>query len=155
MIQKPYACFGYVILRNTDPAGYVCNVQTLSASNTVQFLTKGHMVAKNKETGEVLDEYFPGTFLTEWKDRLAEVTAMEETVLFCLTPELNRGYIPDVTPIILQTGESNFFEAGTKFFLCQGTAEVNGAEFTGPCQIGFRGPQELKTKTDVYGMVIK
>ncbi len=155
MIQKPYSCFGYIVLQNTVPQGYVCDVQTLAISRAIQFLTKGHMIAKSKETGEVLDEYFPGAFLTDWVDGLAEVTAVEETVLFCLTPELNRGYIPDVTPIILQADEANSFEAGTRFFLCEGVVEINGAEFIGPCQVKFNGPQTLKAKTDVYGVIAK
>ena len=144
-----------MILENTHPKDTMYDVQTAAESGTVLFVTKGRMVVRDKETKEMLDEYVPGAFLTEWKDGLSEVASVEETVLFCLTPKLNRGYIPEVAPVILQDNEADFFEAGTKFFLCQGTAEVNGAEFTGPCQIGFKGTQSLKAKTEVYGLIVK
>lgn len=155
MLYKPCACFGYVLFQNEYPKGSVYDVQTSAISETVLFLTKGHFVFKNKETGEVLSEHFPGEFAYDWVDNITEATAVEESVLFCLTPKVNRGYIPEVAPIVLQIGDTNTFEAGTRFFLCQGTAEVNSAEFTGPCQIGFKGTQALKAKTDVYGLIIK
>lgn len=113
------------------------------------------MVSKSKETGQILDEYLPGMFVTEWNDRLVEVTAVEETVVFCFTPELNRGYIPETTPVVLNANNTTTYDAGTRFFLCQGTVEINDVEFTGPCQIGFKNTQSLKTKTDIYGIIIE
>jgi hypothetical protein len=155
MLYKPFACFGYVILQNAYPKDSVYDVQTSSTSGTLLFLTKGHMVFKNKETGEVLDEHFPGAYGSEWVDELYEVVAAEESVLFCLTPKLNRGYIPETMPVVLSVNDTAAYDAGTRLFLCQGTIEVNGSEFTGPCQVGFKGPQTIEAKTDVYGIIIK
>lgn len=155
MLYKPCACFGYVILQNTYPKDSVYDVQTSASSETLLFLTKGHFVFNSKETGEMLEEHFPGAFGADWVDRLAEAVAVEESVLFCLTPKLNRGYIPETAPVVLNVDDTEMYDAGTRLFLCQGTIEVNGVEFTGPCQVGFKGAHSLKAKTDVYGIIVK
>ena len=155
MKQNPCACFGYVILENTYPANSVYEVQTFSGSNTLLFLTRGRLVQKRKNSEEVLGEYVAGNISSQWKNEVTDVLAAEETVMFCLTDKLNRGYIPDTTTVILNGDQSANYEAGTKFFLCQGIVKVNGVEFTGPCQIGFKTAQTLEAKTDVYGLIIK
>jgi hypothetical protein len=155
MIHNPCACFGYVILQNTYSKGNVYEVQTSSLSNTVLFITKGHFVLKDKKTGEILDEHFPGSFGSDWDDGVSEVVAMEDSESFCLTAKLNRGYIPETIPVVIQADETYYFEAGARFFLCQGTIEVNSSELVGPCQVGVKSAQSLKAKTDVYGLIIK
>lgn len=155
MKQKPCACFGYTILQNTTPKGYVCDVETSSTSRTMQFCTKGHIVTRNKETGNVRNQYLQGSYITDWEDELVEATAVEDTVIFCLNAELNRGFVPETTPVVIQENNTAAYDAGTRFFLCQGTLEINGVEFTGPCQIGFKNTQSLRTKTDIYGIVVK
>lgn len=155
MIQKPCACFGYVLLQNTYPKGNVYEVQTSSTSSTMLFLTKGHVVYKNKTTGELLDEHFPGAFGTEWVDGLYEVVAMEESTAFCFDPNINRGYIPETMPVVMEAGETYYFESGAKFFLCQGTATVNGTDFTGPYQVAFKSAKPMEAVTDVYGVIVK
>jgi hypothetical protein len=152
---NPCACFGYVILQNTHPKDSVYDVQTSSTSGTLLFVTKGHMVFKDKKTGEVLEDHFPGSYVSEWVDELYEAVAVEETILFCLTPKLNRGYIPETMPVVLDALDTVVYDAGTRFFLCEGTVEINDAELTGPCQIAFKGSQTMKTKTNVYGLIVK
>jgi len=155
MTQKPCACFGYVILQNTYPKNNVYEVQTSSASDTLLFLVKGHMVFRNKETKQMIEEHFPGAYGSDWADRLSEAVAVEESVLFCLSSQINRGYMPETIPVVLQENEADIFDAGTRLFLCEGTVEINGIEFTGPCQIGFKGQQTLKPKTNIYGLIVK
>ena len=155
MIQKPCACFGYVLLQNTYPKGNVYEVQTSSTSSTMLFLTKGHVVYKNKETGELVDEHFPGAFGTEWADGLYKVVAMEESTAFCFDPNINRGYIPETMPVVIEAGETYYFESGAKFFLCQGTVIVNGTDYTGPYQVAFKSAKPMEAVTDVYGIIVK
>jgi hypothetical protein len=155
MTQKPCACFGYVILQNTYPQNNEYEVQTESISNTTLFLTQGRMIFRNKQTKDITHDYTPGSFVSEWSDELSEVLASEESVLFCLTAKLNRGYIPEVESVILSPDNVKTYDSGTKFFLCQGIIEINEVEFVGPCQIGFKNTQSLKTKTDVYALIIK
>jgi len=155
MTQKPCACFGFVLLQNTYPKDSVYEVQTSSDSNTTLFLTKGHMLFRDKQTKEILNEHFPGEFGSEWETNLTEAVAVEESVLFCLTAKLNRGYIPETMPVVLDADDTATYDANTKFFLCQGTIRVNGDEFTGPHQVAFKSTQTVKAITDVYGLIIK
>ena len=155
MIQKPCACFGFVVIQNTYPKDSVYEVQTSSDSNTTLFLTKGHMLFRNRQTKEILNEHFPGEFGSDWETDLTEAVAVEESVLFCLTAKLNRGYIPETAPVVLDTDATATFDAGTKFFLCQGTIKVNGSELTGPYQIAFKSTQTAEALTDVYGIIVK
>jgi hypothetical protein len=155
MTQKPCACFGFVLLQNTYPKDSVYEVQTSSDSNTTLFLTKGHMLFRDKQTKEILNEHFPGEFGSEWETNLTEAVAVEESVLFCLTAKLNRGYIPETMPVVLEAGETYYFEAGVKFFLCQGTVIVSATDFTGPHQIALKSAKTMEAVTDVYGIIIK
>lgn len=155
MTQKPCACFGYVILQNTYPKDSVYEVQTSSDSNTTLFLTKGRMLFRDKQTKEVLSEHFPGEFGSDWETNITEAVAVEESVLFCLTAKLNRGYRPETEPVVLNANDTATYAAGTRIFLCQGTIAVKGFEYTGPCQVGFKGPQTVEAKTDVYGIIVK
>ena len=155
MTQKPCACFGYILLQNTYPKGNVYEVQTSALSNTTLFLTKGHMVFRNKVTGALLNEHFPGEFGSDWETDLSEAVAVEESVLFCLTAKLNRGYVPETMPVVLDENDTATYDANTKFFLCQGTVKVNGVELTGPYQVAFKSTQAVEAITDVYGIIIK
>jgi hypothetical protein len=121
----------------------------------MQFFTAGHMVSKSKETGNIRNQYLQGAFITDWIDELVELRAVEDTVVFCLTQDLNRGFIPETTPVLMKENNTTTYNAGTRFFLCQGVVEINGVEFKGPCQIGFKNLQALKAKTDVYGIIVK
>jgi hypothetical protein len=155
MTQKPCACFGYILIQNTYQKDSVYEVQTSSDSNTTLFLTKGHILFRDKQTGEVLNEHFPGEFGSDWETNLTEAVAVEESVFFCLTPKLNRGYVPETMPVVLDVDGTATYDAGTKFFLCQGTIKVNGSELTGPYQVEFKGAQTVTAKTDVYGIIVK
>jgi hypothetical protein len=155
MIQKPCACFGFVVIQNTYPKDSVYEVQTSSDSNTTLFLTKGHMLFRNKQTKQILTEHFPGEFGSDWETDLTQAVAVEESVLFCLTAKLNRGYRPETAPVVLDADNTETYDANTKFFLCQGTIKVNGSEFTGPSQVAFKSTQTVEAITDVYGLIIK
>jgi hypothetical protein len=133
----------------------VYEVEISSTSKTLLFLTKGQMVHKNKTTGQVVKEYFPGDSASEWRDELLEALSAEESVMFCLTGKLNRDYIPETETVVLKANETKTYNAGTKFFLCQGVIHINEVEYTGPCQIGFKNAQTIETNTDVYGLIIK
>lgn len=155
MIYKPHACFGFVVLSNHYVKDEVHHVATSADSTLVMMLVKGHVVSKDKETGEFVEEFFPGAFGNTYVDGVFERITTEDSLVFCFDPRLNKGYVPPIDPVVMQPEDVETYVAGTRFFLCEGTIEVNGTEITGPHQVAFKGTQPMTAKTDVYGMLIR
>lgn len=155
MKQKPFACFGYVLIANYYDAGEVFEVRSSSDSKTVLFCVKGHTIGRNKQTGEVLEEYVPGWFATEHIDMVYENTAEEASVCFCFDPKRHNDYVPPMDVVNSASGETVVCAAGTRLFLCEGTLNIDGKDFVGPCQVLTQGAKQATAVTDVYGLIIK
>lgn len=155
MKQKPYACFGYVLIANYYDKDEVFEVRSTSDSKTVLFGVKGRTVNRNKETGEVIEICGPGYYATEHLDMIYENTAEEDAICFCFDPKRHNGYVPPMDVVNMAEQESATLAAGTRLFLCQGTIKVDGKEFTGPCQVLLQGAKVITAVTDVYGLIIK
>jgi len=156
MKQKPFSCFGYVLLANYYEKDFVFDVETSSDSETVLYFVKGHVVGRNKATGEVAAQHFPGTFLTNHIDMLYSTTAMEDTICFCFDPKTNKGYLPTIKKFELSAGNFTNMPNGTKIFLCEGTVRIGDKEFTGPYQIRLNtGEKRFTASSNVYGLIFE
>lgn len=155
MKQKPFACFGYVLIANYYDEGEVFEVRLTANSKTALFFVKGHVVCYDKDTNEFIEEYFPGAYADVHREGVFKDVAVEASVCFCFDPKRHNDYVPPMGIVNLAQGEENICAAGTRLFLCEGTLSIDGQEFTGPCQILMQGVKQATALTDAYGLIIK
>jgi hypothetical protein len=160
--QKPYAAFGYVLIKNTYIANEVVEVTVNDASISTFFWTKGGFKSINKATGEPMpdwvagdfvkpddyiknDPYIKGTFLQ---------TPIGETIVWCYDPKLNRQFEPFLSKFNLSDGITTSLPQGTKLFLCEGTLVIDGQEINSPTQVYLKnGDKEALAQGQCYGIL--
>ncbi len=155
MKQKPFACFGYVLIANYYDEGEVFEVRSTSDSKTALFFVKGHVVCYDKNTDEFIEEYFPGAYADSHRDGVFKDVAVEASVCFCFDPKRHNDYVPPLDIVNLAQGEENTCSAGTRLFLCEGEISIDGQLLTGPCQVLLKGNKTIIAQTDAYGLIIK
>jgi hypothetical protein len=155
MKNKPYACFGHVLLSNTYDTTEKYFVNKTNENNDRVLAVSGHAQMYNEDTGEFCEDVFPGWFVSSrnYEDTRYEFRIVEETTTFCYSAKLNQDYVPEIAPLVLEAGESQMLAPKTKLFLCKGTIDVDGRELVGPCQVLNATDKTLVAKTPVYGMI--
>lgn len=157
MKRKPFAAFGRVLYANYYDAGEVVEVLFRAESRVVLFFSQGHLTGVDKNSRLLTMEMKTGWFTYgNHKDGEHLFTAHEPTVCWCYDPDINQGYVPPISPLILKQGQSVVMDANTNLFLCNGAVQVNDRQLSGPYQLGIRTEgSKITALTDVYGLLFK
>jgi hypothetical protein len=156
--QKPYAFFGYVLIKNTYPAGKPIKVVVNADSVATLLWTKGTFTGVRDETGEAIESLTPGAFVTpdQYVYGTFTQTPLGETDVWCFDPKANRGFTPPLRKFELAAGETQILLQGTKLFLCEGGLVVNGNVVNKPTQIFVKTNDiEVTAATQVYGIIFE
>lgn len=154
MIQKPFAAFGYVLIANYYTKGEQFDVISTIDSKTFLFCSSGNTTGTDKLTGRVIETYTAG-WTNSGINTNQEYTNIvnEDSVCWCYDPKLNKGFIPEITPIIIKMGEVVEIKNMTKLFVCEGVLTIEGKQFTGPMQLHIKsGDKVVTAETGCYGL---
>jgi len=145
---KPYPAFGTVIIHvQTEPSD-VRKVE-IGEDGLVKsgyyYYVKGVAKVKVIETDEQLEDRCAGWLNSEHGDASAknggenlELTFPENTEWLCIPHRYNEKGLPDISSLVILSGEVMMLENNTNLFLGNGELEINTKVFTGPCQIRIR-----------------
>ncbi len=156
--QKPYAAFGYVLVRNVYADGETFDATIESDKAWTDYWSRGAFKNFNLTTdSEWID--FPTGFITRPGDYVAGVfrhTAVGETVVYCYDPAINRGFTPDMQPWELEPGVQTLLPAGTKLFLCDGSMFIDGRRLVGPMQVSIKSDDKIVVgDSKCYGLLFR
>lgn len=170
---KPYAAFGTAIVKCNAEKGDAREVKLGTdglVTSGYYFYTDGLSQLKVQETGEVLDDRTPGwlnvehgnsyakTLAENTKPGVLEVTYPVDTEWFCISHQANKSGLPNLSSVIVSSGDYYVLPNGTNLFLARGELEVNDRSFVGPCQVRVRSGDTTaynNTKTTVYALLVK
>lgn len=155
--QKPYAAFGYVLIKNTYPVGFTISSVVNAESVCTLFCTKGRINLILEETDAPLD-LVPGTFITpeQYIFGTYNHTTISDSDVWCFDPKMNRNFTPDIRKFHLPQNSSQILPQGTKLFLCGGTATVNDKQINKPTQLLIRTSNtQITSTTDCYGLIFE
>jgi len=155
--EKLYAAFGYVLNKNTFSDGFTITSIVNEETVCTLFCTKGRIKLTREEVEEPL-YLIPGTYITPDKHILGthRHDTIEESVLWCFDPKLNRNFAPVIRKFYLSQNSSQVLPEGTKLFLCEGTATVNDKQINKPTQLLIRtSDTQITATTDCYGLVFE
>lgn len=156
MTRKPFAAFGRILYANYYDKGEVFNLNTSVTSRTTLFFSSGDLIAKDKNTDEVVHVCKPGWFAGSHKDSDLVCTALEPTVCWCYDPLVNQGYLPNIQAFTNIRGQRTMFNSFTNLFLCEGTVMIDQNTYTGPYQLAIKNDKRVVLcSTDAYGLLFK
>jgi hypothetical protein len=162
IVYTPYRVFGWKVHKAECPNGHSFIATTTKAgprtdAANITLYTQGLL------TGKALTDSLPvldrpaGTYsqnLNHIREGQFEFTATGDTQWWCINYEANGNDIPNVAPVVMADAEVQSFPIGTKLFLCQGSATVNGASVATPaCLQASTSPLEVVASGAVYGYV--
>lgn len=150
-VHKAECLDGYSFLVTTSKTG-----SRTEAAN-ITLYTKGLLIGEAiTDNLPVLDRP-PGTFsqnLNPIRQGQFKFTAVGNTQWWCINYVFNQKQLPNVLPINIAAGVSQSFPVGSKLFLCDGTATVNGQAVTTPgCLQASNSAIEIVAFNNVYGFV--
>jgi hypothetical protein len=157
MKYKPCPAFGTIVILVNATAG--CTREVVIADNGLvtsgyYYYTDGVAKVKVVETDEELEDRTPGWLNVEHAGAHAssnghlELTFPVDTEWLCIPHVYNkRNGLPNLSSIIIESGQSLELKQGSNFFLVRGQIEINTKEFTGPTQIRIRSGDALATST--------
>lgn len=166
MKMKAYAAFGHVVFLVEADVGDE-RVVELGVDGLVTsgyyFYTKGLAKVEVIETNEKLEDRTPGWLNYEHPNSRASSTGNlllsfpVETEWVCISHKHNKNGLPNLSSLVLKSGEKTNFTNGTNFWLARGQLEINTKIFTGPCQVRVRsGDVEVQAlDKDCYGLFFK
>lgn len=171
MEMKPYAAFGYALMKTTLAEGDimndvymkegVINIEAIDADNHmllkkkefVWFVTKGQQIYTNLDTGDV-KTLEPGWSsledpLTPGRQRL---TVPGPTESMCMAEDS----LPDLELVRMAGGESREFPHGTQLYLLEGELQIGSTSFPGMKQIRFSsGAKIAKATKPSFAVIFK
>lgn len=155
--QKPYAAFGYVLIKNTYPVGFTISSVVNAESVCTLFCTKGRINLALEGVEEPL-YLIPGTFITPDQHIFGthQHVTVEESDIWCFDPKMNRNFAPEIRKFYLPQNSNQVLPQGTKLFLCKGTATINDKQINKPTQLLVRtGDTQITSTTDCYGLIFE
>jgi hypothetical protein len=162
IVYTPYKAFDWKVHKAECPNGHSFIVTTTKAgprteAANIALYTQGLL------TGESLTDSLPvldrpaGTFsqnLNPIRQGQFKFTAVGNTQWWCINYIANQQQLPNVIPVVILAGTIQSFPLGTRLFLCEGTATVNGqAVITPTCLQANTNPIEVVASSNVYGFV--
>jgi len=156
-MQKPFACFGRILIRNTYADGEVVEVVITDTSAATLLCTSGSMTGIDLTGAQSVVPIQTGDLITPEIHRAAprhqSQTMHDGYTLWCYSPESNHGYDADIEKFQLDGGSETIVPIGTKLFLCSGTLTANGTNVDAPAQIHIKtGNQLVQAVTTCHGM---
>jgi|LauGreDrversion4_2_1035121.scaffolds.fasta_scaffold211136_2 hypothetical protein len=147
MIQKPFACFGRVLIRNTYYDGEVIEVVIADTSAATLLCTSGSMTGVDLTGERTVTPVQTGDLITP-EIHLAAPHHQSQTmhnnyIIWCYSPVINHGYQADIEKFQLDGGSETILPVGTKLFLCSGTLAVDGSNIAAPAQINIKSTNQL------------
>lgn len=152
---KPFAAFGYVLMRNIFPDGTILNSEVNQETPCTLYCTRGNIDLVIEESGYSLN-MVPGTYVTpdQYVLGLYKHTTIGESVLWCYDPRLNRGFTPPIEKFSLSENSEIELKMGTKLFLCEGKLAVGELETSKPTQLLIKsGDTVVRSVTNCYGFI--
>jgi len=183
MEQKTFPAFGYVVVKNTFPAGHVMNDGEIflngyfTVTNPSPYADgkfgppqggyqwlyiSGCVQHTNVETQEV-QQRTRGFCNLDTSERIGtfKVEYLEDSVVYCTSPVLNKDKFPvspNTTCFRLPQGQTTTLAQNTKLFLVDGIIEVSELQITGPRQVHVRvesGPRQVTAVSDCLGYIFE
>lgn len=125
---KLYTTFGWKVHQHILPVG--CTLTMLS-TNTVErekysnkaLYVRGRASVINDKSGPYPDRV-PGLFTGDRPDHpegITNITAIEELEFWCFNYHLNRGALPDLTPVLLK--QNDILPLNKNIFMCSGSID--------------------------------
>lgn len=159
--QTPYKAFGYIFIKTEYADGSNIVVDWPQNRKWANCLTKGSMVNLTIDDGgssplKTLPDFVAGDWhdpdlANQWYGR-GSFDVVGETVLWCISDDLNNDYIPEVEKWFLASGQTVNLPVGTKLFMCQGNLSIDGSTKSNPTQIHIKTSETAVTANeDCYG----
>jgi hypothetical protein len=162
IVYTPYQAFGWKVFKVECSDGHSFIATTTKAgprtdAANIALYTQGLLTGKALTDDQPVLDRPPGTYsqnLNPIREGQFEFTATGAVQWWCLNYEANGNDLPDVTPVVMADAATQSFPLGTKLFLCQGNATVNGVAVTTPaCLQASTVPLEVVASGNVYGFV--
>jgi hypothetical protein len=166
MKYKPYAAFGTIIIHvqaePTDTRKVEIGQDGLVESGYYYYV-KGAAKVRVVETNEQLEDRCAGWLNGEHDDASAknggknlELTFLESTEWLCISHKYNEKGLPNISSLVVLSGEEMILENNTNLFLGSGVLEITNKIFTGPCQIRIRsGDTMAKCTSTINAYALK
>lgn len=163
MITQLYTAFGWNIHRVCVDAGETFDIY-VARETALHRLSAQTIYTKGRITGHYADDSSrsalvrgPGFGTDNLPNPLPalhlNMTAQEPAEWWCISA-LSNPSLPAVSFLRLQPGESEAISAGSLVFVCDGQAQANGANITGPMAVRVQNPTTLVAGgAAVYGMI--
>lgn len=181
MESKSYPAFGYVVVRNSFPAGHVMDDDEIFSNGCFTITNpspyadgkfgppqggyqwlyiSGRIQHTNTET-QAVQQRTRGFCNLDTPETIGtfRVESLEDSVIYCTSPFINKEknpVSPNTTCFRLPQGQTAALVEGTKLFLADGTIEVNGVQIEGPRQVHVRvgtGPRQVTALSDCLGYI--
>lgn len=158
----PYQVFGWKVHKADCPDGHSFIATTNKAgprtdAANIALYTQGLLTGRALTDDQPVLDRPAGTFsqnLNPIREGQFEFTATGDTQWWCINYELNGDDLPNVAPVVMADAQTQSFPLGTKLFLCQGNATVNGVSVETPaCLQASTSSLEVTASGAVYGYV--
>lgn len=140
----------FVLKIASDAAPVQGNSLTLHTSGTlnVRCLTDDLPMVAQRTPGTVSQDLSPlrvGEF---------EFSAQGATRWWSASCFKDQVKLPQMDAVVMQAGESRSFPVGTKLFVCEGSASVNGTQVEGPVSLRASTQSlEIVANSNLYGLI--
>jgi hypothetical protein len=156
MIQKPFAAFGHVLIKNSYADKEIVIGVIKEDIQCTTFWVKGKFENENLETGERCIDFVPGTIYkpADYTTGVFKHTVVGDTEVFCYDIRRNNGRDIDLTAFHLPGASETILPVGTKLFLCSGLLSIGNLVVDRPMQIRIENENVLLTANeDCYGLI--
>jgi hypothetical protein len=134
IITTPHLAFNWTIVQMIIPVN--CRLVTISkreiirsAAPNLTLYVRGEGIVKNSE-GLTIDNRVPGLFSgyrPNHPQGVSTVIALTELELWCCNRKENKGKLPNLSPIILDAGDTLNLPLNSKILICSGKLDEYAA----------------------------
>lgn len=157
---KLYNVFGWYFHRGTMNAGdqLMTNVsEDISRKDLdiINLYTLGKVSISLEGSDKILHTREAGEYSCDRPNIIAGKyisTATEFVEFWCVSHEINKKRLPDLSVFRLKTGETCEVSIGSKLFICTGRLIVNTKSLIGPEAINFSKDATVKASSDCLGL---
>lgn len=163
LTYTPYRAFDWVVLKVECPLGHSFLAEVTKSgprADSANFTLHSAGILNAKcltDNLPVVPQRLPGMSsldLNDMRTGTFEFTAEQASRWWCINWDRNGGKLPDVAPIVMAAGTSRTFPLGSRLFLVEGVAAVNGASVELPASIKATTQDvEVVSSADTYGFL--
>lgn len=159
----PYRAFGWVVLKAECLDGYTFSAKVTRAgaraeSANFTLHTSGVLNARClTDDLPMIAQRVPGMSSLDLNALRAgefEFVAQGDVRWWCINWIRNGNKLPNIEPVVIAQNASRSFPVGSRLFVCEGSAYVNGSSVSGPVSLSASTqPLGVVATAPLYGML--